>query len=363
MFQARPNTMKILPFNRPKTPAEIRVLSIDGGGVRGLIPALFLKALEEQIGRPLTQVFDVFTGTSSGSISAFGLSTGLYQAKDLPEMFKSTARQIFHLRRLSRLGARGGVFGPKYQVKNFEAVINETFGDVTMGQLEKPTVAPTFNLATRAATYFSSVPGVSYNSAPEAVTLAQPQRTVAEVIRASSSAPIFFEPAQIPSDPDDPNSERLPLVDGGLVANNPSLLGATLAKHLHDLEHPRSISPRIRVVSLSTDSMQRPLAYRRAANWGIFDWLRPVTTALMQAQNDMTDTALNLLNADVSYERIAINWDNAPNSTQVARFTDNASEANLQAIEDATLWSIEDQWQRLGEISFRLLGERKLRQA
>ena len=84
----------------------LRILSIDGGGIRGIIPAYWLTQLESRLGKSVHSRFDMFAGTSTGAIIAAGLASGL-PAKQIFDLYRMSSPQIFQRRtiRLERLAA------------------------------------------------------------------------------------------------------------------------------------------------------------------------------------------------------------------------------------------------------------------
>ncbi|MEO1088356.1 MAG: patatin-like phospholipase family protein, partial [Acidobacteriota bacterium] len=92
-----------------------KILAIDGGGIRGLIPALVLEAMEEKTGRPVSEIFDLVAGTSTGGILALGLvrpgdgGGPAYSAADLAELYERRGGQIFTSSGWHRLRSVGGL--------------------------------------------------------------------------------------------------------------------------------------------------------------------------------------------------------------------------------------------------------------
>src|SRR5437879_5485486 len=104
---------------------RINVLSIDGGGIRGIIPAVILEALRAQLGRDLHEVFDLISGTSTGGIIALGIGTPAtngapYRPAELLDLYRSEGPTIFPKRAL--MGARQ-FLGPKYSPGPLENVL------------------------------------------------------------------------------------------------------------------------------------------------------------------------------------------------------------------------------------------------
>jgi len=95
-------SLSIAEDQQPETQQPpIRILSIDGGGIRGIIPALVLARIEQLTNRPIAQLFDLVAGTSTGGILALGLTIPkfpgrpLYRAKEFVSMFEHEGPRIF----------------------------------------------------------------------------------------------------------------------------------------------------------------------------------------------------------------------------------------------------------------------------
>ena len=194
----------------PPDARPFQVLALDGGGYRGLFAAQVLALWEEQLGRPIASCFDLLVGTSTGGIIALGLAAGM-PASALVDFYLEDGKTIFPTpwsawRFWS--GARHW-FVAKYGSGALEKALRRRFGSMTMSDLQTPVVIPSFHLRDGKHWYFKT-PHFSGN-------LIDHSRPVWEVARATSAAPTYF-PGFISS-----RSEWF--VDGGVLANNPSLVG------------------------------------------------------------------------------------------------------------------------------------------
>src|SRR5437660_1180409 len=126
--------------------SRFRLLSIDGGGIKGVFPAAFLASLEQTIGQPVADYFDLIAGTSTGGIISLGLGLG-YSARDMLEFYKTHGPKIFPsrsrwsrgwrwLRRVRRSG---------YDVDALQAGLELTFKSRTLGESMKRLVIPAFS--------------------------------------------------------------------------------------------------------------------------------------------------------------------------------------------------------------------------
>ena len=118
-----------------------RVLSLDGGGIRGIIPALVLAHLERQMGAPASELFDLIVGTSTGGILALGLSLqdqqgkSVLAAKRMVALFERHGSEIFErsLWRKLRTAGGGGLFEEAYSHEALEKILHKYFGDKIKG--------------------------------------------------------------------------------------------------------------------------------------------------------------------------------------------------------------------------------------
>lgn len=230
-----------------------RVLAIDGGGIRGIIPATVLVELERLCGAPTNQLFDLIAGTSTGGIIALGLTKPgpsggpTYSAADTLALYVEHGREIFpgggpQTFEQKLFGGRGiaGLLNPgratrdsgqrlgapfggnprfagnaRYDRSGLEVLLREHFGDTKLSEALTPVLITSYDMRRREAVIFDSVEGALGNG---------PNPTMAEVALATSAGPTYFSPVQLTAD----SMDRI-LVDGGVVANNPALIGFAAA--------------------------------------------------------------------------------------------------------------------------------------
>ena len=196
--------------------AAFKVLAVDGGGIWGVIPALILAAIEEQAKHPISELFDLLSGTSTGGIIALGLAKpGLDgKAESRPTTSSSCIRRRAapsSPRRFSRDCTSAPSAAPKYDPKGIETTLQKHFGDVRLKDAVKPVLIPSYDLEKQIPIFFKS---------EKAKTDPTYDFAMRDVVRATSAAPTYFPPEKI--DTGDPLNYYA-LIDGGVVAGNPAM--------------------------------------------------------------------------------------------------------------------------------------------
>ena len=256
---------------------RFQVLSLDGGGVLGIFTAAFLAQLEQDLGRPVVDSFDLIVGTSTGGIIAAGLGAGLTAAEILtayvdgaPTVFPGPQllRQLIHPVR------------HKYSDAGREALLRQLLGDRTLGESRKPLVLPSFNLGSHNVYLFKT---------PHHERLRRDWRIpLWQAAMATSAAPTYFPAYELPTD-------HSRLIDGGVWANNPCMVGVAEATSLFAM--PLSA---IRLLSIGTTSPHRRRR-RDLDKGGLLQWVRSpnILETLMAGQSAGAFTqSVHLLCAD-----------------------------------------------------------------
>ncbi len=242
--------------------SPFQVLSLDGGGIRGIFQAAILTQLEADLDTRITQHFDLIVGTSTGGIIALGLSIGLRPEEILDFYLEEQARIFPRHRRL-----RPGLLRPKYSADALQHALQRVFGDRRLADCRVPVVIPSFNLV-ESDVYLFKTPHHERLRRDLNVPLWQ-------VGMATSAAPAFFPVFCHPSD-------HVRLIDGGVWANNPSVVGVTEAVSMFGCGLDE-----VRLLSLGTTAATsvKPASLDRG---GILAWgLRgaPILNALLDGQS------------------------------------------------------------------------------
>src|SRR5690606_25818751 len=203
-----------------------RILSIDGGGIRGIIPGMVVAALEDKLkehsnnpNAHISDYFDFFSGTSTGGILT---SLLLFPSEEDPGRPKFSAREalsiylehgesIFSTRNWRRFLSKFGLLSEIYDAEILEKILLDYFGDTRLSQLIKPCIITAYNIELRKNHLFRQQKAITHGDSRDFY--------LRDVCRATSAAPTFFSVAEIFS----LANTRYVLVDGGLFAHNPSI--------------------------------------------------------------------------------------------------------------------------------------------
>ena len=227
---------------------RFQVLALDGGGAKGVFAAALLAGLEEDVGHPVLDHFDLVVGTSAGGLIALALGAGL-TPRQIVDFFSREAPKAFPGPLWWR-GLRRWFFA-KYDNVGIERVLRGVLGKTLLGDSGIPLVVPAYNLAENDVYLFKT---------PHHPRLKRDWRVpMWEVAMATSAAPTFFPAYRL-------SGHGVRLIDGGVWANNPALVGVTEAVSLFG-----SSLQDVRVLSIGTTS-GRQARPRRLDNAGILRW-------------------------------------------------------------------------------------------
>lgn len=234
--------------------ARFNILSLDGGGLKGVYSAAFMAALEEDHGVRIQDHVDLIAGTSTGGILALGLGHGLRPA-ELLDTYCSNADTIFRRRRL-----RPGLTRPRYRPTGLRSVLSGALGDRRFGESEVRLVIPSYDLDNNRVYVFRT---------PHTERLKRDWREASiDVALATSAAPTFF-PAH------DLRGSRL--IDGGVWANNPAMVAVAEA-----VDSCGRTFEDLHVMSIGTSTELRTGSKLTRA--GLVRWARPLINTVLDGQ-------------------------------------------------------------------------------
>jgi uncharacterized protein len=252
-----------------------KILAIDGGGIKGVVPAAFLASIEEQIGEPIAGYFDLIAGTSTGGIIALGLGLGI-PAAEILRFYEDLGPQVFAGNRWLRR-ARHIIFS-KYRQDPLRQALETQFGRRLLGESTSRLVIPSLSLATGEVHIYKT----SHHHRFELDC----KVPAVEVALATAAAPTYF-PAHW-------SSSGIPLVDGGMWANNPT--GMAVVEGLGVLNWD---AQDIWVLSLGCTTEPLKIGWGRLHPLGLTYWAGKVTDVFMRGQSSgALGTAYTLLDHD-----------------------------------------------------------------
>lgn len=297
----------------------IKILCIDGGGIRGIIPAIVLAEIERRTERPIAHLFNLISGTSTGGILAIGLtiakqaSAPLYTAAQLIEMYELQGARIFSRSLVHRLAACGNLRREKYTSAGIEGVLLDYFADSRLRSAATDLLVTSYEIERSFPFFFRSA------MARQRIDYDFPARDVA---RATSAAPTYFAPMKLPAGT---NDDHYTLIDGGVFANNPAACALVEAR----ATHPEAND--FLVVSLGTGELNRPLPYERTKDWGVVHWAMPVLDVVFDGVSRTVDYQLRQLLPDTAEDRKRYYRFQTTLGSQNYRL-DNTSPENIRAL-------------------------------
>lgn len=314
----------------------IRVLSIDGGGIRGILPAKVLEEIEKCTGKNIPELFHLISGTSTGGIIACGLVSGL-SSSELCDLYVNEGGDIFVHSIWRTVTTVANLDGPKYSADVLEEKLLEKFRDKWLSEtrgaevlipsycitLPKPVEIDDGRVQSmRMPILFKSwkARGLQLDSGE---TKEDYDFMVRDITRATSAAPTYFPPAKIKNR----SGSDYWMVDGGVFANNPAMCALASARRLFP------DAKRFLVVSLGTGSLERTINGPQAADWGEIGWLHPILSILMDGNADTVCYELDQF-PDTDHRRfdISLGTDPSTDACAVNEDFDDAGPDNIQRL-------------------------------
>lgn len=292
----------------------MRVLSIDGGGIRGLIPAIVLAEIERRTGRRIAALFDLIAGTSTGGILACALTAPSagdpavprFRAEELSRLYETEGPSIFSRSLLKRITSIEGLIDERYDDDGLERALDHFLGATRLREALTPVLVTAYDIGERSAFFFRSA---------RAARDPADDYAMADVARATSAAPTYFEPAEVaPAS----GGRRVALVDGGVFATNPAMCA-----YADVIRDGRAIEL---VASLGTGQHTRSLPVGKVRGWGQLEWARPLIDVVFDGVADTVDFQLGQLLGDGDYVRLQTELGLANDDL------DDASPANLERL-------------------------------
>lgn len=246
------------------------ILALDGGGIRGVISTIILERLE-QVHPGLLDHIDLYAGTSTGGLLALGLASGMSPREAL-HLYERLGPIVFSDTNWDDIRDLGTLMRAEYRIEPLKEVLNQQFGDLTLGNLRKKVLVSSFELDNRApevnkrawkAKFFHNYLGADSDGA---------ERVVEVAIR-TSVAPTYFPIYQ-------------GYIDGGVVANNPSV--CALAQALNYKFGGQDLTDII-LLSVGTGKNPRYISSLDGGDWGLVEWAPHMVDLVLEGSAGLAD--------------------------------------------------------------------------
>jgi patatin-like phospholipase/acyl hydrolase len=282
----------------------VRVLAIDGGGIRGLIPALLLAELEGRAGQPVFELFDLMAGTSTGGILVCALAgPDPLPAVEVAAIYEEEGPRIFDRSIFQRIRSADGLLDEKYDAAALDRALERFLADKRLSGARPELLVPTYDTA-GPGPYFFKTSNAQADAAEDA--------PLSEVARATSSAPTYFEPLEL--------GPRV-LIDGGVFAVNPAMSAFAEALRMQS-------GNEVTVLSLGTGERTRKRSFEEIKDWGLVEWARPILDVVFDGSSDAVDYQLRHALKAGRY------WRFQTELTRASDHLDDASEENLRLLRE-----------------------------
>jgi len=336
---------------------KVTILSIDGGGIRGIIPAIILNYIEKRLQKKtknpnatLSDYFDLVAGTSTGGILAcYYLLPPLQKQKQEQErrsryfaceainMYANHGKEIFNNKLL-----RYGVTTKKYPATGLEKILKDCMGDTTLAKTTKNCMITAYDVTERKAVFFTT---------PEAKKYEHKNYLLRDVARATSAAPTYFEVSAIKSI----GGASSYLIDGAMFAGNPAMCALVEANKTQFKSRPNPTINDVFVLSVGTGKEMKKYDYSKAKSWGAVGWAKPVIDILLSASAEVVDYQMRQLFAVAGRSDCYVRLE--PELGKAKPDMDDASDDNICQLKDAAECFIKDHVELLDAVVNRLISE------
>jgi len=292
--------------------STFKILSIDGGGLRGVVPLTILKHVEELTGKPIWQSFDLIAGTSTGGLLASALtipkSPGIREAKytlnDILNVYLNRGQEIFPPRK-TKLGewleAVDDTLHPKFKADGIAKVFGDVCGDARIKDSLTDIMICTYDLTNNLPLFFKSRLG----------KCSQEQNvSIYDACRATSAGPTYLPAYEFNYPNGKEKSNRL-CIDGGVYVNNPAM--AALSEFSkHHAEYGYGTADKdidyndVFVLSVGTGTYAGQITPAQAKSKGEIFWATRITDVMMRGVNRTTDYEMNEMMETGNYLRLTI---------------------------------------------------------
>lgn len=329
------------------------ILSVDGGGIRGIIPALFLSRLKDLLEsqgckKPYHKIFDLMAGTSTGGLISLALSVPLFRRPNgklydpqggvvpqlLPGLYETLADKAFPGNRDQVLGLIRQIFTSRYSPYSFQKILDEILQDCTVKKALTNLLITAFDMESMEPVFIKKRP-------PGAGGDTDPDFRMVDTALATTAVPTYFPPAYITKE-----ERKYCLIDGGIFCINPAISALTEAKKI-------SPDSEFIMLSLGTGTQTEDYKTDTIRRWGFFNWIAPwlgvpLIAAIGEGQRISTNHMLK------RYPRVRLYRFDTELDRGKGRI-DDGSEENLAYLREKGEEMIRNNWGRMLRLASELL--------
>ena len=260
--------------------AKVRVLSIDGGGIRGIIPSRILREFEIRSGLPITKLFDFGVGTSAGAIIIGSIAAvdesgnPIFSTSRMVEFYLDKSKSIFGVSYIRKILSVNGLLRPKISRVRLDHILRDNLQNKRISQCAFPIAITAYNIDECRPQIWSTL---------DARESHKNDHYLCDIIGASCSAPTYFSPKKIKMDDDIVHY----FIDGGVFQNNPQVV---------PLLELSKIDPHLKkedmlMISIGTGTSLLPVSGEKLMKAGVLGWLKngAIVDVIMDGASDFSD--------------------------------------------------------------------------
>lgn len=294
------------------------VISISGGGIRGLIPILIIEEIEKRINDNIINYCDLIAGTSTGGIISCILNIKntdnkpKYKASDVVEIYKNFGKVVFSRSAIRKVLTLDGLIWNKYSNNSLEKLLKQYFTDTKLDNTITRMLIPTYQITNKPYPFFFKT---EYAKKP----LAKSENPyIWEAARSTSAANSYFKPFKF--------KDNLTFLDGGVFANNPTMFAYAEAKNAWRNED-------IVVLSIGTGENLIGYDYNKIKNWGLLHWALPFFKQTSISADKTVDYIMRAFtNSEYSQDKY---YCLQTEIDKISMQMDNASDENILRLENS----------------------------
>lgn len=340
---------------------KVSILSLDGGGIRGIISCIILKYIEEQIQKydhrdaKLGDYFDMIAGSSTGgiitSILLYPSENGKakYSIQKGLELYSEKGDDIFQVSFWERLINPFGLFSKKISEDALVHHLTEFFGNLELKDFVKPCLITSYDIENRKAQLFNT---------QDAKKQSTENFLVRDICRATSAAPTYFKPVKISST----YGQEFCLIDGGMFANNPALCAYAEARKMpfgeifkEDTKPNYPSANQMMIFSLGTGAESKAYSFRKLEKAGKIGWVSPIIDILLSANSETVDYQISQMYQTLGKRNQKNYYRINPSLKNASPDMDNVKPKNIENLIQAGLNYIHENKGQLNQIAKKLI--------